>query len=190
MTSQSCWLFFRICFLFTTWQTSSEWTPGTSVERVLTKNKHTGSCPAPLAGLGEVQLMQWKLLDKHFFPLSLHLWKFSPNFNSAIIQEIGVALKKINPNYFLRFFICSVFKMFALNKLILIIFLFRAFPQHMEVPRRGVKLEWQPRSTPQQWGIWALSAIYATAHGNARSFNLLSKARDWTCILTDAMSGS
>ena len=30
-----------------------------------------------------------------------------------------------------------------------------------------------------------MSATYTTAHGNTRSFNTLSKARDRTCILTD-----
>ena len=38
---------------------------------------------------------------------------------------------------------------------------------------------------PQKHGIWALSAIYTTAHGNARSSKPLSEARDRTCILMD-----
>ena len=56
--------------------------------------------------------------------------------------------------------------------------------QHMEVPRLGVKSE----SQPQQNQIPAASAAYTAAHGNARSFNSLSKTRDQisiasTCIL-------
>ena len=44
----------------------------------------------------------------------------------------------------------------------------------MEVDRLGL-----------QCGVQAMSVTYTTAHGNARSFNLLSKARDQTCILMD-----
>ena len=43
----------------------------------------------------------------------------------------------------------------------------------MEVPRLGVKLQLQ-------------MPAYATAHSKAGIFNLLSEARDWTCILKDA----
>ena len=40
-------------------------------------------------------------------------------------------------------------------------------PQHVEVPRLGVKLELSATPQPQQHGIWAESATYTTAHGNA-----------------------
>ena len=39
---------------------------------------------------------------------------------------------------------------------------------------------------PQPCQIWALSATYTTAHDSAGYFNPLIKARDQTCILTDA----
>ena len=38
---------------------------------------------------------------------------------------------------------------------------------------------------PHQHQTRASSAIYTTAHGNAGSFNRLSEARDWTCVLMD-----
>ena len=38
---------------------------------------------------------------------------------------------------------------------------------------------------PYQCRIWAVSAIYTTAHSNARSFNPPTEARDWTLILMD-----
>ena len=38
---------------------------------------------------------------------------------------------------------------------------------------------------PQQCQIRAASATYTIVHGNARSFNPLSEAKDWTCILMD-----
>jgi len=41
------------------------------------------------------------------------------------------------------------------------------YPQHMEVPRLGVQSE--PIPQPQQCRIWAVSATYTTAHGNASS---------------------
>ena len=43
----------------------------------------------------------------------------------------------------------------------------------------------QPTPQPQQSHIKAMSAAYTTAHGNAGSFDPLSKARDQTCILMD-----
>ena len=52
----------------------------------------------------------------------------------------------------------------------------------MEVPRQGVELE-LPMSHPQQHWIRASSVTYATACSNARSFNPLSEARNWTRIL-------
>ena len=42
-------------------------------------------------------------------------------------------------------------------------------PQHMEVPRLGVKLELQLPPQPQQLGIQAESATYTIGHGNAGS---------------------
>ena len=39
--------------------------------------------------------------------------------------------------------------------------------------------------SPQPCGIQATSATYTTAHGNTRSFNSLSEARGWACILMD-----
>lgn len=90
MTSQSCPLFFSICFVFTTRHSpvlnellGLLWT------RLLmchTKNKHTGSCSTPFAGLGEIQVMPWQLLDKHFI-LSLHFQQLSPCFSRTVIQE-------------------------------------------------------------------------------------------------------
>ena len=41
----------------------------------------------------------------------------------------------------------------------------------------------QPMPQPQQCQIWAMSLTYITAWGNTRSFNPLSKARDWTHVL-------
>lgn len=93
MTSQSCSLFFSICFLFTA--------SGRPVLNELlrplwtrlfmchTKNKHIGSCPTPFAGLGEVQLMPCQLLDKHFI-LSLHFQKLSLYFSRVIIQKFEI----------------------------------------------------------------------------------------------------
>ena len=42
-----------------------------------------------------------------------------------------------------------------------------------------------PTPQPQQCRIPAPFSAYTTAHGSARSFNSLSKARDWTHILMD-----
>ena len=46
-------------------------------------------------------------------------------------------------------------------------------PQHMEVPRLGVKqeLHWGPTPQLQQCRILATSATYTTAHSNTRSLN-------------------
>ena len=51
------------------------------------------------------------------------------------------------------------------------LFCFRPHLQHMGAPRLGVKSELQLGSTPQpqQCEIWAVSAPYTTAHGNAGS---------------------
>ena len=46
---------------------------------------------------------------------------------------------------------------------------------HKEVPRLGVELE--PTPEPQQGRIRAASAIYTTAHGNARSFTHWARPR-------------
>ena len=47
----------------------------------------------------------------------------------------------------------------------------------MEVPRlrSNRSCSWQPMPEPQQWGIWALSMNYTTAHGNAGSFTHWSR---------------
>ena len=60
-------------------------------------------------------------------------------------------------------------------------------PRHTQVPRLEFELElWpQPMPQPQQHQIRAMSVSYTIAHGNARSFNSLSKARDRTHNLMD-----
>ena len=67
------------------------------------------------------------------------------------------------------------------------VFFFSSGPHlwHMKVPRLGVKPELKlPNCTiAQQYQIQSMSATYTTAHSNTRSFNLLSKARDWIHIL-------
>ena len=57
--------------------------------------------------------------------------------------------------------------------------------RHMEVPRLGSNWSCSCRTTPQpqQRQIWATSATYTTAHGNARA--LINWARDRTCVLID-----
>ena len=61
---------------------------------------------------------------------------------------------------------------------------FRATPVAYGSSRQGLNqsCSCQPRPQPQQRRIWATSATYTFAHSNARSFNPLSKARDWTGI--------
>ena len=70
----------------------------------------------------------------------------------------------------------------------LFVFFLGPHPQHMEVPRLGVKSEPQLRPQPQQCRIWASPSTYTIAHGNARSLTPLSEARDWTRILMDPSS--
>ena len=62
--------------------------------------------------------------------------------------------------------------------------------QHKKVPRLGVQLRLQllAKPQPQQLRIQATSVTYAIACGNTGS-KPLSKARDWTCILMNTMSG-
>ena len=57
----------------------------------------------------------------------------------------------------------------------------------MEVPRLGVQSELQlwAYTTAVALPDSSMYATYTTAHGNAGSFNPLSKARDWTHILMD-----
>ena len=52
--------------------------------------------------------------------------------------------------------------------------------RHMEVPRLGVKLELQLLAYTPATAAQDLkrSVTYTTAHGNTRSFNPLSEARD------------
>ena len=54
----------------------------------------------------------------------------------------------------------------------------------MEIPGSGLNRSYSCRPTPQpqQCQIWAISATYTRAHGNAqcRILNTLIKARDWT----------
>ena len=59
----------------------------------------------------------------------------------------------------------------------------------MEVPRPGVESELQLglRPQPQQRRTQTTSPTYATAYGNTRPLNLLSKAKDWPLILTETM---
>ncbi len=56
--------------------------------------------------------------------------------------------------------------------------------QHIEVPRLGVELELQlpayTTATVMRDPIQAESATYIASHGNAGSFNPLSKGRDRT----------
>ena len=60
----------------------------------------------------------------------------------------------------------------------------------MEVSRLRVKSELQLIPQPQQHQIQATSATYAVACGKCQIFNPMSKSRDQTHILMDAMSGS
>ena len=55
-------------------------------------------------------------------------------------------------------------------------------PRHMEVPSLGSNQSCgcKPMPQPQQHQIQAVSVIYTTAHGNARSLAHWTKTRDWT----------
>ena len=44
----------------------------------------------------------------------------------------------------------------------------------------------RPMPQPQQWQIWAVSATYTTAHWQHWILNPQTKARDQSCVLTDA----
>ena len=65
-------------------------------------------------------------------------------------------------------------------------------PQHMEVPKLGGLIGAVATGLTRATAMWIRSAsvTYTTAHGNARSFNPLNKAKDQTCILRATMSGS
>ena len=58
-------------------------------------------------------------------------------------------------------------------------------PQHMEVPRQGVKSDlWLPAyATAQQLGMGATSATYTTAHGNTGSLTHWARPRTSSWIL-------
>ena len=62
----------------------------------------------------------------------------------------------------------------------------------MEVPQLGVKSELQLPAYTTAAATLDLSYICDLSHGlqQHRILNLLSKARDQTCILTDTMLGS
>ena len=69
-------------------------------------------------------------------------------------------------------------------------FLFVCFlgPWHMEVPRLGFELELQLLAYTKATAAPAPSWVYDLHHSSRQRWilNPLSKARDWTCILTDA----
>ena len=64
-------------------------------------------------------------------------------------------------------------------------FFFRLHPRHMEVPRLGVK--WGLQLLAYTTATWNPNRICNLHHSSWHRwiFNPLSKARDWTCILTD-----
>ena len=66
-------------------------------------------------------------------------------------------------------------------------------PQHMEIPRLGVKLELQPQAYTTATATWDPSHICNLYHSSQQHWipNPLSEARDQTCILMDpGWSGS
>ena len=75
---------------------------------------------------------------------------------------------------------------------ILSYFLLFTHPQHMEVPRRGVKSELQLPAYITATVTWDPSLICNLCCSLWQRWILkpLSKARDQTCILTDTMSSS
>ena len=87
----------------------------------------------------------------------------------------GVALKKKKVNdkknlwkhFFLILRIANFFKDFYLFTYLLCFL--GPHSRHMEVPRIGVIQSYSCQPMPQQRRIWAASAIYITALGNARS---------------------
>ena len=62
-------------------------------------------------------------------------------------------------------------------------------PRHMEVPRLGVQLELQLLPYATATAMQDPSCICNLHHSSRQCqiLNLLSKARDWTCILTETM---
>ena len=64
--------------------------------------------------------------------------------------------------------------------------------QHMEVSGLGVESQRQLPAYTTAMAIWDLSHICGLCHSlqQSRILHLLSKARDGTCILMDATSGS
>ena len=75
------------------------------------------------------------------------------------------------------------------SPLLFLIFLF--FPQHVEVPRLGVKSELQLPAYTAATAMWDPSCICDLQHSSRqrRILNPRSEARDQTHILTDTMSG-
>ena len=57
-------------------------------------------------------------------------------------------------------------------------------PWHMEVPRLGVESELQPLAYTTATATTDLSHVLRQSSQQHRILNLLSKARDRTCILT------
>ena len=73
------------------------------------------------------------------------------------------------------FYVVMILRTSMSDDILFVLFCFvflERHPQHMEVPRLGVKSELQ-------------LPAYTTGPGNAGSFNLLIEARDRTCILMD-----
>ena len=69
--------------------------------------------------------------------------------------------------------------------LFLFFFIFRATPQHMEVPRLGVESELWSLPQPQQHQVKAESETYTVALQECWILNPLSKVRDQTHIRMD-----
>ena len=82
--------------------------------------------------------------------------------------------------------VSSLFRQWSICYLTCEYFLFFLLGPH-RIFRLGVEVELQlwPTPQPHQHQIRATFAAYTTAHGNARSFNPLSEARDLTRIFMD-----
>ena len=79
-------------------------------------------------------------------------------------------------------------KHFCLNFIFFFLIFLGPHPQHMEVPRLGVKLELQTQAYTTTTATLGLSHICDLHHSSRQRWilNLLKEARDRICVLMDA----